>query len=95
MEAPVGIEVFTVPEAARALGRAELTFKRWITDELIPAPLLVDTVRGYRHYSAGELRVIARILAQHEAEFMYYSIKHEQTRHLMHQAMQGYRSTSI
>lgn len=69
-----------MPEAARALGKSELTFKRWVADEMIPAPILTDTVRGYRHYAEAELHSIANVLAQHEREFSYYARQHRATR---------------
>lgn len=95
MDHPMVANTYTIPEAARALGKSELTFKRWLADDLVPEPVLVDTVRGYRHYSAGELSVIATVLARHEREFSYYTTKHEETRHAIMQNIQGYRSSSI
>ena len=95
MEHPVMVATYTIPEAARALGRSELTFKRWISEDLVPDPILVDTTRGYRHYSTGELRVIAAELAVHEREFSYYTSKHEDTRHRLMQRIQGYRASHI
>lgn len=95
MDHPQVVETYTVPEAAHALGKSELTFKRWIAEDLIPEPVLRDTTRGYGHYSAGELRVIARILADHEREFSYYTTKHDSTRQRIMQSLEGYRRTSI
>lgn len=95
MDHPVSANAYTLPEAARALGRSELTFKRWVSEDLIPGPVLLDVVRGYRHYSEGELKVIARELAVHEKEFSYYTVKHVRTRENIMQAMEGYRRTSI
>lgn len=92
---PVVRKTYTIPEAARALGKAELTFKGWIRSGMIPEPVLVDTVRNYRHYSAGELLVIARVLADHEKEFSYYTAKHTATRNRLTQQITGYRSRSI
>lgn len=95
MEHPATVVCYTVPEAARAMGRTEITFKRWIEDDMIPAPVLRDTTRGYRQYSAGELTTIARILAEHEREFTYYMFTHTQTRERIMQAIHGYRATHI
>lgn len=95
MDHPVCVETFTVPQAARALGRSELAFKRWITDGLIPPPILKDTVRRYMHYSLGELRTIARVLRDHEDEFKYFTAKHTGTIEVMWQAMHGYRATKV
>lgn len=95
MDYPEVVECYTVPEAARALGKTELTFKRWIKEDLIPEPILHDTVRHFRHYSAGEVRVMARVLAQHEQSFSYYAMNHTQTREQMMQQMFGYREHFI
>ena len=95
MDHPVSIETFTVPEAARALGRSEIGLKRWLTDGIIPPPILLDTVRRYRHYSAGELSVIARVLREHEDEFKYLTVKHTPTIHTLWQGIQAYRAIHI
>lgn len=71
---------FTIPESAKALGKSELTFKRWIADGMVPRPILVDTVRGYSHYSEAELHSIANELIRHEREFSYYAKQHRSTR---------------
>jgi hypothetical protein len=95
MEYPTVVEAFTVPEAARALGRTELTFKRWIEDDLVPEPILQDTTRGYRQYSIGELRAMARVLAEHETEYKYYATTHTLTRERLMQAVFGYRANNV
>ena len=92
---PVVVEAFTVPEAATALGRSELCIKRWIADGLIPPPILRDTTRGYRHYSAGELSTIAAELKKHEADFAYLTATHTVTINAIWQMIQGYRATRI
>lgn len=95
MDHPVVAETFTLPEAAKALGRAELTFKRWIYDGLIPDPILKETMRGHKLYSVGELQVIARILAEHERDYSYFTSKHEETSNRIWQMVTGFRATSI
>lgn len=95
MEHPVVVEAFTIPEAAAALGRSELCLKRWIADGVIPPPILRDTVRSYRQYSVGELRVIAEALRLHEREFKYLSTSHTFTITRIWQSMQGYRATRV
>ena len=95
MDHPVAVESFTVREAALALGRSELGLKRWISDGIVPPPVLKDTVRNYRHYSAGELRAIARVLRDHEEEFKYLTVKHTPTIHTMWQSIQAYRAMHI
>ena len=95
MDAPEFVEAYTIPEAAEAIGKAELTFKRWIYDGLIPAPILKDAMRGTQLYSIGELQTLASILVQHEREFAYLTNKHDVTVNQIHQAMQGYRAVHL
>jgi len=82
-------------EAANALGKTPLAFKRWIKDEMIPPPILQDTIRGFNHYSVGELQVIATILRNHEKEYTYFLTEHVQTVHLMWQGIEAYRKQKI
>lgn len=91
----MSVATYTVREAALALGKTLMTFNRWISEDLIPEPILHDTVRGYRHYSEGEVRIMARVLAEHEREFTYYSTRHVLTQERMHQALFGYRESHI
>jgi hypothetical protein len=95
MEYPATVECFSLPEAAKALGKAELTLKRWVEDDLVPEPVLKDTTRGYRQYSVGELRVIAQVLVEHEQNYSYYAATHTITKERLYQAVFGYRVHSI
>ena len=95
MDFPASVECFTLPEAAKALGRSELTLKKWINDDLLPEPVLRDTVRGYRHYSVGELRVISSILAEHERSNAYYTVSSRETQIRLMQAVHAYRMQYI
>lgn len=95
MDYPVTVESYTIPEAAKALGRSELTFKRWIADDLIPEPILRDTSRNNRHYSVGELTTMARVLSEHERSYSYYTNRHTETRERMMQFMHAYRAEHI
>jgi len=95
MDHPVFVESFTIPEAAISLGRSAIGLKRWISDGIVPPPILRDTVRGYKHYSVGEVRVIARVLAEHDRDFKYLAAKHTHTIHTLWQSMQAYRAMHI
>lgn len=95
---PDGIIValcYTVRETAQALGRSELTLRRWIKAGMIPPARLYDTSYGYMHYSRGELKIIARILARHEADFDYFHKKHESTIGNIWDAVQNYREGKV
>jgi hypothetical protein len=95
MDHPVSVECYTLPEAAEGLGRTLLTLNRWIKDDLLPGPYLRETVRKFRVYSIGELRAIARVLAQHEHEFAYFTTAHTVTRNMIHQTVHAYRVSHI
>jgi hypothetical protein len=95
IKSPTVALCFTVRETAQALGRSELTLRRWIKAGMIPPARLFDTSYGYMHYSRGELKIIARILARHEAEFDYLHKKHESTIGNIWDAVQNYRSEKV
>ncbi len=95
MEYPASVEAYTLAEAAIALGRTLQTLRRWIADDLIPEPVLVDTTHRYRQYSVGELRVLAEELAEHESSFSYYGTTHTHVREKIMQRMYGFRANSI
>lgn len=86
---------YTVREASQALGRSELTLRRWIKEELVPRPRLHDTSYGYMHYSRGELKAMARILARHEEEFEYFHKKHASTINNLWAAVESYRENKV
>lgn len=86
------METYTIPEAAAAMGRSLANFRRWVNGELIPLPVLKETGRGYYCYSREELRILSRILADHEREFSYFCAKHEAVSTRMHQSIMGYRA---
>lgn len=92
---PVVTHCYTVREASQALARSELTLRRWIKQGIVPRPRLHDTSYGYMHYSRGELKVIARILARHEEEFDYLHKKHTSTIRSLWTAVESYRSSKV
>lgn len=95
MDHPVAIESFTIPQAAEALGRSMATLRRWIDGDKIPAPYLSEVVRRHKVYSVGELQVIARVIAQHEREFVYLVSEHTHIVETLQQAVHAYRSEYI
>lgn len=77
---PLYVATYTIPEAARALGKTELTLKKWIEEGMVPEPTLHDTARNYRQYAQPELEAIAAVLVLHAVEFSYYAKNHIGTR---------------
>lgn len=78
-------------EAAEALGRTILTFKKWVREGTIPPPIYEDTSYGYLHYSEGELQTIARVLARHFETYDYLHKTHNDTIHRIWQSLEAYR----
>ena len=95
IENPTSVESFTIPEFARAIGKSELTVRRWIEADKIPTPYLRETSKNHRVYSIGEAQVMSRVLQRREAEFVYLT----STDHLaiaeMHEHMHAYRAHHI
>jgi len=88
-------EVYSIPEAADALGKALLTLKRWIQQGIIPEPVATDTVKGHKHYTKGELQSIARILIEHENEYTYLKQTHTDTVDRLHEVVSAYREAHM
>lgn len=89
------LETYTITEAAEALGRSIANFRRWVTGELIPAPFLKDTTRGNYCYCAEELRILLRILVEHERDYVYFGAKHVTVSNRMHQSIMGFRDITF
>lgn len=94
-EHPVTVRSFTIPELAAALGRAELTLRRWISADKIPAPYLQDTGRALRVYSIGEAEVIATVLSRHENAYRYLTSTNQAALQEMHEMMHFYRTHNV
>jgi len=95
MEYPAIVETYTIPQAAKALGMSEQNMRRWINEDMVPAPYLGETTRGLKVYSRGEIEVLARQLAAHQQHHAYYCAQHESTRHAIFQHMQAYRVSNV
>lgn len=76
---------------AEALGKTVVTVKRWIKDEMLPPPAITDAVRDLPCYTAGEVKIFAKILAKHEKDFDYFHTTHYDTIENLWQAIEGYR----
>jgi hypothetical protein len=70
------LESFSLAEAAEALGRSLITFRKWIQHNLIPAPLFKDVVKGNFCYTIQEIEAIAAGLVEHERSFVYLGVTH-------------------
>lgn len=96
MDVPVYAEVYTIPESAKAIGKTTLTLKRWIGDSMIPAPRLVDCVNSYKHYSKGELQIIAELLNVYSKDYSYLVAGDENPFvHTVRQRLEHFRRTHI
>lgn len=95
MDHPTIAEVYTIPEAAKALGKTPLTIKRWIRDDLIPPPVLLDTIHGYQHYSRGEMEIIAELLGQYSKDYSYIVSNDNPFVHSVWQRLEHYRRTQV
>lgn len=82
---------YNVLEAAAALGRSESAFRRWLTREVIPAPVLIDQVRLNGCYSMEELEIIAEELREHERHFANLCESHHETIIRISQRIHGLR----
>jgi hypothetical protein len=89
------MESYTVPEAAKALGRSLSNFRRWLDTEIIPAPVLSDTGRSYACYCVGELEIIAQELREHERNFVSLCASHTDTILRISQRIHGFRDTEF
>ena len=85
------LECYTIPEAAEALGRSLSNFRRWLENEIMPAPILNDTSRHVACYSVGELEIIAEVLREHERTFTSLCATHTDTILRMSQRLHGFR----
>lgn len=93
LEEPTSVETFSIPEAALALGRQELTLRRWIDADKVPAPYLQETVRGYKVYSLGEIETLARVLSTHHSAYLSSTDHHVITQIREH--LHAYRTHHI
>lgn len=89
------VTTFTIPELALALGKAELTIRRWIEADKIPAPYLRETTRNLRVYSLGELQTLVDVLARFGRDFSYLSAADSTALARLHETMHAYRVHSI
>jgi len=85
---------YTINEMADALAKSPLTLKRWIADEVIPAPVLQDDVYGYMHYSMNEVLIIAECLERHDEHHTYLNVTHTVTILCIDQTLEAIRRSN-
>lgn len=78
-----------------ALHKTELTLRRWIEKDIVPAPCLHTETGRALLYSKGELEIIARELDRHSTEFQYLCENHTHVRESLHQHMHAYRAHHV
>ena len=94
-ETQTAVESYSAPLAAMALGRTEMTFKKWVRRGIIPPAIWRDTVRGFLRYTVGELQAMATVIADHEERFVYLRPADAGTINAIWQAVQDYRARDI
>lgn len=72
-------EAYTINKTAEALGMSHLGFKRWVSDGLVPEPVFVDVVYGYKQYMAWEVDAMIIPLSDHYDVYDYFHSTHTDT----------------
>lgn len=89
------MRVLSLTETAEVWGRNQMTVKRWIRDKIIPAPIIFDTSRGYSHYTASEVAIVAKLLEEHARTYDYLHYTHQTMINRIWQGIEGYRREEI
>lgn len=84
---------YTMRETSLALGRSLVTLNKWIRDGIIPAPIYVESIRGYVVYLAQEVQVMHRAIALHERSFTYLGTGHNATIQRIWSGIESVRQT--
>lgn len=94
-EEPVVVESYTLRETAAALDKSLLTIRSWMNNGIIPPCVLADTTCGYRHYSRGELEILAELVAEHECNYAYLRTNHTETIQRISDAFAAHREEYV
>ena len=78
-EEPFNDYSYTLNQTAAALGKAQLTFKKWVNDKMVPEPIIVDTSHGYQQYLWWEVEAMLEPIADHFDHFDYLHNTHTDT----------------
>ena len=88
-------DVFSTGTASEALGKSRMTLLKWQKDGIVPEPRLEDSLRAYKYYSVGELKLIAKIVAKWEMTYKYLTIKNVEMVAEMNSRVNKYRDTKV
>ena len=91
----LSLHSFSTAEAAHALGRSLLTFRKWKEAGLVPQPIFQDAIRGWGYYVQEEIDAIASALAVHEQTHQYYGVGHTETRARVRRAVDAARAALL
>jgi len=84
---PFNERAYTMTQAASAVGKSLVTFRRWITDGIIPEPEYEDTSHKYVQYLHWEIEALIGPIADHFDKFDYLHTKHEDQIHAIWRAL--------
>ena len=76
---PFEERAYTLIQAAAAVGKSPLAFKRWVKDGIMPETEYVDSSCGYRQYLVWEVEAAIAPIADHFDVFEYLHTTHEDT----------------
>jgi len=82
---------FSLSEAADALGRSLITFRKWVSQNLVPGPIFADVTKGNFCYTAPEITAIAEGLSSHERDFVYLGVAHHRSIAVIRRAVEAAR----
>lgn len=89
------VPTFTLGELADAIGKSEMTVRRWIQDDKLPEPYLRDVSRqNVRVYSIGEVRIIHDVLSRRDG-FAYLTSTDNHAITELNERLHHYRAESI
>lgn len=70
---------YSMPSSASALGKSDVTFKKWLATGLIPEPVHVDAVCSHRQYTLAEIKAMVNVLSRHFETYDYFNKHHTDT----------------
>jgi hypothetical protein len=68
------------------------TFKRWLAQDLVPAPIFKVEGRSFSVYLVSETTQLADVIGEHLKYYAYYRADHKATKETVHAALARVRS---